>query len=487
MEAAEAPPRGPAKILASAREVTRLGESVFRTGRISREAMDLSCEVLANMAAQYQALDVAGVRAVATSSVRDARNQTEFLERASKAAGTPVEVISGREEARLIHLGVESRWPQRNHQTLIIDVGGGSAEIIASQDGRMREAVSKPLGAVRLRELFLASDPPMELELHRMHEYIQEKLDGVGGRFRAARWDRAIATSATACAVACAIGGVPRSKRDRADRVRLVFARVRKLYRTLSQLDLESRRRITGIGPRRAEIIVPGVGVLVRFMENFGLGSVYYSAAGVRDGIIADLAARGVGRERAQLSPEQHNEVERLSLRYGVSPRHSRKVAAIAHALFLGLQPLHQLPLAYGKLLEAAAYLHDTGHYVSDLSHHKHSYYLVANSDLPGFTNRERELIANLCRYHRKALPALDDKDSQGLLRLVSLLRLADNLDRGHTQRVQSVECRIEESRVVIQLISSANTDLELWAAERAGEVFREFYGLPVVISRGTK
>jgi exopolyphosphatase / guanosine-5'-triphosphate,3'-diphosphate pyrophosphatase len=492
METAEMTPGSPMRILTSDREVTRLGESVFRTGRISREAMDLTCSVLARMATQYQALDVAGVRAVATSSVRDARNQAEFTERASQAVGATVEVISGREEARLIHLGVQSRWPQPGQNLLIVDIGGGSAEIIASEDGRMRDAVSKPLGALRLGEIFLKDDPPTELELHRMHEYIEEKLDGVARRFGGSHWDRAIATSATASAVACAIGGVPRPKRDRADRVRMPAPQIRKLYRKLASLDLAARRQVTGIGPRRAEIIVPGVSVLLRVVEDFGLASLHYSAAGVRDGIIADLAARGVGTERAQLSLEQRREVERISLRYGVPRKHSRKVAALARSLFHALQPLHQLPLEFGKLLEAAAYLHDVGHYVSDPSHHKHSYYLVANSDMLGFTSREREMIANLCRYHRKALPAphhpnhqgLSDEETQAILRLIPLLRIADSLDRSHTQRIQSIECRIHDGQVTIQLVSPDDIDLEQWAAERAGEVFRQVYGQPVVFLR---
>ena len=495
MEVAEKTPGSAMRIMASEREVTRLGESVFRTGKLGREAMDLTCQTLARMAAQYEKLDVAGVRAVATSAVRDARNQAEFVERAARAARTTVDVISGREEARLIHLGVLSRWPLASRRALMIDVGGGSVEIIASENGRMLDAVSKPLGAVRLREMFLAGDPPAELELRRMHEFIVEKLDGVARRFGSAHWDLAIATSATACATACAIGGVSGSKADRVDRVRVSAAQVRKLGKRLGSLDLAGRQRVKGIGPRRAEIIVPGVGVLALVLEAFGLGSLHYSAAGVRDGIVADLAARGVGMQRAQLNPEQRAEVQKLSVRYGVSRKHSRKVADLARGLFHSLQALHQLPLEMGKVLEAAAYLHDVGHYVSDLSHHKHSYYVVANSDMPGFTNRERELVATLCRYHRKTLPApqhttaqsLTGEEAQAVLRLIPILRLADSLDRSHTQRVESVECKIGDGQATMQVTASAGIDLELWAVERAGEVFRQIYGLPVVFARNRK
>ena len=160
MQAAEVAPGSATRILAAEREVTRLGEGVFRNGSMNEEAMRLTCDVLSRMGAQFRALEVAGIRAVATSSVRDARNQTEFLERAAASVGAPVEVISGREEARLIHLGVLSRWPQPGKRVLVIDIGGGSVEIIGVEDGRMVEAVSKPLGAVRLREIFLTHDPP---------------------------------------------------------------------------------------------------------------------------------------------------------------------------------------------------------------------------------------------------------------------------------------------------------------------------------------
>ncbi|HVX65451.1 MAG TPA: Ppx/GppA phosphatase family protein [Bryobacteraceae bacterium] len=492
MEAAEVIPGTPPRVLASERDVTRLGQSVFQSGRISEEAMVLTCSVLARMAAVYRALDVVGVRAVGTASVRDARNQSEFLERASAAIGSPVEVITGREEARLIEMGVQSRWPHPHQRVLIVDIGGGSAEIIASEEARMRDAVSKPLGAVRLWEIFLSSDPPAPRELHRMHDYIQERLAGLPHRFGGANWDRVIATSGTAAAVLCAIAGVPRAKRDRADRVRASTAQVRKLAKKLSALDLAARRKVTGIGPRRAEIIVPGITVLLSILEQFQARSVNYCAAGVRDGIIADLAGRGIGRELAELSREQRKEVERLAVRFGVPLKHGRKVAALAATLFNGFQSLHNLGPAYGKLLQAAAYLHDVGHYVNDQAHHKHSYYLVANSDMSGFTNREREFIANLCRYHRKAMPAsdhnnhrgLDPEERRSLLLLIPLLRIADNLDRSGEQRIESISCLLRNGQPAIALNSSVDIELEQWAAERAGELFRHVYGRPVSIAK---
>jgi exopolyphosphatase/guanosine-5'-triphosphate,3'-diphosphate pyrophosphatase len=385
---------------------------------------------------------------------------------------------------------VESRWPHAGRNTLLIDIGGGSAEMMACHEGRLRDSISKPLGAVRLRAMFLESDPPAEAQIHSLHEYIEEKLADAPERLGAGPWDRAIATSATASAIVCAVNRIPRPRRDEADRRRAPHADVRKLYEKLRKLPLAGRRKVTGIGPARAEIIVPGVAVLLAALDAFGLPSVYFSTAGVRDGIVADLVARGVGRELSELSREQRKEVERVGRRYGVPLAHGRKVADLAHAVFAALAPLHELAPNYGRLLQAAAYLHDVGHYVNDASHHKHSYYLVANSDLSGFTGREREVIANLCRYHRKAMPAAGHPNYQGLnpeerravTRLAPILRLADNLDRGHEQRVESVDCQVRDGHVAVRVVSATDIDLEQWAVERAGEIFRQVYGLPVVL-----
>lgn len=492
MLAAETAPGRPAKILAAERQVTRLGAGVYLDGRITRDAMELACQTLSRMAEDYRALEVVAVRAVATSAVRDASNQHEFLERAGESLGMPVEIVSGQEEARLVHLGLEARWPQGKRRVLMVDLGGGSAEVMLSEQSALAEAFSKPLGAVRLTEVFLKNDPPLPLELHRMDEYIEEKLTGPLKKIGPGPFDRAIATSATAAAIVCSINRVARSQREEADRLKASVAQIRKFYREVRSLDLAGRRKILGIGPRRAELIVAGAAVFLRTLELFRHPALHYSAAGVRDGIVADLAARGVGRELSMLNHDQRRVVEQMARRYGVQIPHARKVAELAHRLFESLQPLHQLPPAFGKLLEAAAYLHDIGHYVSDSSHHKHSYYLVAHSDLPGFTHAERQMIALLCRYHRKSMPALRhtpfqtvDADSRRAITLLTpLLRIADSLDRSHEQRIQDLQVQLRNSTVILALASGVDSDLEMWAVERIADGFRETYQTSLALTR---
>lgn len=487
---AEVEPELPVRTLASEREVTRLGTSVFSEGSISKEAMDHLCRVLERFKGIIAKHHAMGARAVATSAVRDARNQDEFLARATAAAGVPVEIISGVEEARLIHAGVQAVWPHPAERILIIDIGGGSAEAIIGENGRLTAAVSKPLGAVRLRQMFLQNDPAGADDLDRLHGFIDEKIAAILKKTGTPELDRVIATSSTAAAVACAIHGIDRRNRHIADQMRATTAQVERLADELGGQKLAQRRKRTGIGPRRAEIIVGGATVLARLLRAYGARSFCYSVAGVRDGIIADLAARRVGAELARLDKEQRRIVEAMARKFGVDVRHARKTAQLAGLLFDSLKPLHKLPAASGKLLEAAAYLVDIGHYVSDMGHHKHSQYLVANADLPAFTAEERGIIAQLCRFHRKSMPSARHVTFQGLtpsnqrlvLYLVPLLRLADALDRSHDQRVEALAVELQGTHVGIALRSGADTNLELWAGGKAGEAFRQVYGLPLVL-----
>ena len=492
MQAAEIVPGAPVRILAADREVTRIGSSVFRTGRISDEAIELVCQVLKRMVEAYSKLDVVAVRAVATSAVRDASNQAQFISRATEIVGGPVEIISGPEEARLIHLGLQSRWPHPKERVLIIDVGGGSAEFIVAENGEMKEGVSRPLGAVRLTEVFLKEDPPTPLELHRLQKFIEEKFEPTRRRIKDISFDRVISTSATAAAIVSAIQAVPRAKRDDADRQRAKTSEVRRLFRELTARPLSERKKIPGIGPRRAEIIVGGAAVFLHALESLKLSSMYYSSAGVRDGVIADLAARGVGRERSRLNRPQVKMVEGMCRKFNVDVKNAKQVAQLAADLFNSLAILHTLAPDTGKLLEAAAFLHNTGHFISDTGHHKHSAYVVNNSDMPGYTDRERQLVALLCRYHRKSLPStrheafrlLQPDEKRIIQMLTPILRIAVGLDAGNEQKISDIEISIVNKVVNVSVKGAGDLDLELWAADRAADSFRQIYEVPMNIIR---
>ncbi|MEP7352911.1 MAG: Ppx/GppA phosphatase family protein [Acidobacteriota bacterium] len=485
---AEVEPGPPIRDLESERQVVRLGASVFRGGKLGAVEMNAACQALARMAEHFRRREVLAVRAVGTAALRDASNKKVFLDRAGQILGTRVEVISGLEEARLIHLGVQSRWSQTGKRVLMVDIGGGSAELILSENGHLVEAFSKPLGALRLTGLFMKdSTNPIDVrELARMAKYIEERLIGPIARIGQAPLDRMIATSATASAAICAANGIRRSQREMADRMSATSAQIRILSEDLATRSLADRAKVTGIGPRRAEIIVAGIHVLSQIADRLRMRHVYYSAAGVRDGIIADLAARRVGTEQARLETDQKQVVRSISKRYGMNPAHVRKVSELAASLFDGLRSLHGLAPAQSRLLEAAAYLYNIGHFVNEARHHRHSMYLVANSDLPGFAARERLVVANLCRYHRKSMPslahepfeALSPDDQRVVVLLTPLLRLAVALDQSQEQRVVRVDPVWDGRAVELRLSTDQDVDIEQWHASQVAAQFRQVYGV---------
>ena len=481
--------------LAEDRQVTRLGESVFARGVLSEEAIQIAEEVLRRFRVTVDSLGVTSMRTVATSATRDASNREDFIKRSEAALGSTIEIISGVEEARLIGLGVNVVWPQGDEPVLIIDVGGGSAEFVLMQGGVMVEGYSRPLGAVRLKEVFLDKEPPRHEHILRLQEFIDEKLELVVRRLGRQAFVRGLATSASAAAIVCAVHGIARADRARADQKMASTEQVRRLYRELIEMPVERRRKMVGIGPRRAEIIVAGVAVFLRAMERFDLPALYYSSAGVREGIVADLASRGEQAKRGGLPEEQRRVVEMFAKRCGISLAHAKVTAAFAVELFERLQPLHRLDAPFARLLEAACHLLDVGHFVSDTGHHKHSHYLVRHADLPGFTEDEKQMIALLCRFHRKNMPsatrhpevaALSIAHRRALELLVPFVRIADALDRSRDQHVRLARCEIRGDEVALTLEAEEGKDyaLEEWAVERSGAAFRAVYTKSLVVSK---
>lgn len=277
------------------REVVRLGTGVFRNGRLDAAAIDLACQVLERMAAAIDRHGVSSVRAVGTCALRDASNRCQFVLSASSILSCPLEVVGGLEEARLVQLGVAAHWPHEHERVLIVDVGGGSVQLILSDRERFAAGTSLPLGAVRLTELFLGDDPASESDVARMRLHIREQIAAAAEQLSRAAVHRVVATSATAGAIVCAVHGIKRSQRQRADRLGATVQQVGQLLGTLVLRNLEGRASMVGVGKRRAEIIVAGVAALDGILCGLRLPRLQYSTAGVRDGIIADLALRAAG------------------------------------------------------------------------------------------------------------------------------------------------------------------------------------------------
>jgi exopolyphosphatase / guanosine-5'-triphosphate,3'-diphosphate pyrophosphatase len=469
------------------REVTRLGEGVFSSGLLSPESMSETVRVLRRFNRAIQEWGTDSVRVVATAALRDARNQRAFLEWVRSTTGWTVEIISGLEEARLIHLGIVSSSRVGADSALLVDLGGGSCELTLSRKGQIRDTASLPLGAVRLTNEFLKHDPPRKSELKRLRGFVVREIGRVQDRIKSARVGAVIATSGTAAALAAVATHLARFKSRRASGVTREM--MRRIVKQITRLPLDQRRRIPGIGPRRAEIICAGAVVYAELLERCQLAGFRYSALGLRDGILAQMAAeydRSTRSGRA-VESERWESIKRAVERYRVDLHHALHVRESALLLFSALKSVHHLPPEYQEWLSAAAMLYEVGDYVNRNGHHRHTYYIIANSEILGYTPQQRRIIGAIARYLGKSRPTPEDgpmsvlspEDRENVTKAAVLLRVARALNLGRIQAVAHAAISARNGRVSVKLTprGKASVDLELWAIEKDRDYFREVFG----------
>jgi exopolyphosphatase/guanosine-5'-triphosphate,3'-diphosphate pyrophosphatase len=469
------------------REVTRLGEGVFRSNFLSPESMAETVKVLRRFHRSSQRLGTDSVRVVATAALRDARNSQAFLEWVRSATGWTVDIISGLEEARLIHLGLVSNLRLSNSTVLMIDLGGGSCELTVSRNGHIKETVSLPLGAVRLTDEFLAHDPPRKAELQSLRGFVAREVGRVSGKIVASRVKAAIATSGTAAALAAAASHLigPQKRRPPA----VSRAEMKQIAKLISRLPLDGRKKIVGIGPRRAEIIVAGALVYHELLERCQVRTFRYSPLGLRDGLLAQMAAEYDRSTRSgrQIESERWDSINQAVAHYRVDLNHALAVRASAMELFSGLKSLHRLPAEYREWLSAAAMLYEVGDFVNRNGRHRHTQYIIANSEILGYTPEQRKIISGIARYLGKSRPTPGDGAMKGLVpdeqeyvaKASMLLRLARAMNLSRSRAVHRSRVTVRDGTVKLTLMSRkrSGVDLELWAIERDRDYFRELFG----------
>lgn len=481
--------RGRLRALHEDREVTRLGEGVFRSGFLTPESMADTVRVLRRFHRASQQIVTDSVRVVATSALRDARNSQAFLEWVRSATGWRVEIISGVEEARLIHLGLVTSPRVDRFPTLMMDLGGGSCELTVSQGGRIRDAVSLPLGAVRLTNEFLRHDPPRKGELTQMRGFITREVNKVVSRITTATIKNVVATSGTAAALAAVANHLGRRNHSRGANNLVSRADMRRIAKRLSKLPIAERRKIEGIGPRRAEIIVAGAEVYHELVERLRLKGFRYSPLGLRDGILAQMAADYDRSTRSgrQIESERWESILHAVEHYQVDRKHALDVRDSASLLFSALRLVHGLPPEYREWITAAAMLYEVGDFVNRNGRHRHTHYIISNSEILGYTPQQRRIIAAIARYLGKSKPAVDD----GPMKLVDsteradvekgivLLRLARALNLGRSRAVDKVRIVVRSAEVKLKLVPRRRmgVDLEFWAIEKEADYFREVFG----------
>ena len=485
--------RGRLRPVLEDREVTRLGEGVFRSGFLTPESMAETVKVLRRFHRATQQVVTDSVRVVATSALRDARNSQAFLEWVRSATGWRVEIISGLEEARLIHLGLISNLRVDGAPSLMIDLGGGSCELTISARGQIRDTVSLPLGAVRLTDEFLRHDPARKGELKRLHGFVTREVNRIAGRILAARIKNVIATSGTAAALAATATHL-RKGRTR-QRPIVSRAEMKKIAKRLARSAVAQRRQIEGIGLRRAEIIVAGAVVYSELLDRFNLKGFRYSPLGLRDGLLAQMAADHDRSTRSgkQIESERWESIRKAVAHYRVEMKHALDVRESAMFLFSALRSVHGLPPEFREWLSAAAMLYEVGDYINRNGHHRHTYYIISNSEILGYTPQQRRIIATIARFLGKSRPVADESpmkdidpaDRSGVQKAILLLRLARALNLGRSRAVERVRVshRGPEVRLTLVPRRRMGVDLELWAVENDAPYFREVFGRELSIA----
>jgi exopolyphosphatase / guanosine-5'-triphosphate,3'-diphosphate pyrophosphatase len=474
-------------IIDAEKSTVRLGERCPQTGNLTAEAMARAIAALRRCLDMAKIWNAEQVIAVATSATREAPNGKDFIREVEAQLGLTIDLISGQEEARRIYLGVLSGL-EFNHQLhTIIDIGGGSTELILGDGHDPRFLSSTKVGAVRLSSEFVLSDPISNRDFDRLQAYVRGMLEwpleDLKAKIAPGEAVNMVGTSGTIESLirldAYAQAVTPPTTLSG---YVLTLERLQALNQRLRKQSFADRCKMPGMSERRAEIILAGGIVLQEVMQNLRMTKIQSCVRALREGIIVDwMLNHGLieDRLRYQGSVRQRS-VLNLAQKYRVNQDNAQQVAQFAVDLFdQTCGTLHQWGTKERELLWAAAILHNSGHYISHSAHHKHSYYLVRNGGLLGYTDAEIEIIANLARYHRKGAPkkkhenyqTLGKIDRQIIDQLSALLKVAVALDRRQINAIQSLHCTFNAigRELKLKLMPSQTGDdcsLELWSLE---------------------
>lgn len=509
-------PRIPSFTLISREKATvRLGEFCSQTGALTPAAMERARTALERFCRIAESFQVQDIVAVATSAVREAPNGLEFLKRIERELGLRVELISGQEEARRIYLGVLSAMEFHNRLHAVVDIGGGSTELILGNGQEPEFLRSVKVGAVRLTQAFLHHDPPTSAELQALRQHIRGMLESpieqMKRIFASSQQQGSLPLVGTSGTVECLaqldarrrLGALP----HRLQGYEFSLEALRGYIKELRSLTVAERQKLPGLGERRGEIILAGAVILEEVMSLLGVERVQFCERALREGLIVDwMIGQGLIEDRLRYhSSVRRRSVLKLAEKYQVEIPYAERVAEFALSLFDQTRGiLHGWGSRERALLWAAAMLHNCGHFISHAAHHKHSYYLIRHGELLGFNEEEVEVIANLARYHRKSPPKKkhenfqrlsDERDRQVVLELSPLLRIACALDRRRLQAIQALHCRFQllgEGPRRMELILDPrhpkdDCALELWSLNEKKKVFEQQFNLQVIPKLSTQ
>jgi exopolyphosphatase/guanosine-5'-triphosphate,3'-diphosphate pyrophosphatase len=475
------------------KEMVRLGAGGLDGRALTPEAVHAALQVLSKFRRLAESHRVDEVIAVATSATREAENGGEFLRAITQQTGIRPRVISGTEEARLIHQAAVYGVSQPGDTVVVVDIGGGSVEVTRGSGPTIDAARSFKLGVIRLTERFVKSDPIDGKDQRKLVRHVEAEIGRYLDQILRAGFDRVIGTSGTILSLGAVIAAAEGKSPGATLRNRRIPAKLlRRARKELTALDLEHRLRVPGLEPRRADLAVAGAILIDEILRRLGATEITLSDLSLREGLILDYIARH-RKEIAQA--DRYPDVRRRSVfelaeRCHYWPEHAQQVARLAVGLFDQTRAIHGLTDREREWLEYAAILHDVGVHISYERHHKHSYYLIKNGHLRGFEPEEIETIGLVARYHRQATAKrrhegfgeLKRRARRNVRTLAAILRLAESLDRSHAQIVSGLELHDRGDDDLLQIRASGDAELELWSAARHSAPFERLTGKPLRI-----
>lgn len=486
---AEVFPDGKFKILDDEKATVRLGEKLTETGIISEDAANRAKDAICRFRKLVTGLKVAAVEAVATSAVRTATNGHDLVTALSEELGHEIKIISGDEEAELTAASALANFDMAGKRYAMLDIGGGSVEIIMASGNHVEETYSLELGAVVMTERYLKQDPITDNEIEKLRRNIRAMLKKTFSERTTV--ESLIGSGGTLTALGSMAMQARKDNYVSIHGYEVLRSEVVHILAMLLRKDLGARRTVPGLNPDRADIIVAGVVVIDEVMRFLNANRVLINERGIREGLLIQGVKRLGLTAKKSTPPSWQDSIRDFARSCHVDEPHSEYVSRIALSLFDSLALPFGLKKTERKLLEAAAILHDCGYFISYSSHHKHSYHLIRHADLFGFTPRERELIAQIARYHRKSLPkrkhdafqGLKEKDQILVTRLGGMLRLADGLDRRRSGLVQTINGEFAGTSVILSLTASEDISVEVFGGNAKKDLFEKAFGCEVVFT----
>jgi exopolyphosphatase/guanosine-5'-triphosphate,3'-diphosphate pyrophosphatase len=478
------------------KSMVRLGAGGLDGKALTSEATTGALRALTTFKRIADSHKVDTILAAATSATREAPNGGDFLARIESQTGIRPRVIAGQEEARLIHMAATYGVNVGASRAVVIDIGGGSVELTLGDAASLRLARSVKLGVIRLKESYVKSDPLSGRDQRRLAKHVRQGIDGICKQIVAAGYDRVIGTSGTilslgTMAVAAARGTVPTELRN----LRVPAKHIRRLRRDVVEMNEKERLALPGLDPRRADLTVAGAVLLDTILQRLGAEDLTLCDLALREGLVLDYIRR---HQKEIVHIEQIPDVRRrsvleLSERCNYYAEHARHIVQLSLSLFDQTRAIHGLTDREREWLEYAALMHDIGSHISFGRHHRHSYYLITNGDLRGFQPEEIEIMALVARYHRRSTPKTSHEEYARLpanrrrivRTLAAIVRVAENLDRSHSQVISGVSVRARKDDVRLELTASGDAELEMWATGRHVGAFEELVGRPVKLVLG--